>query len=37
MSPLVLSRRLPRLLLWFLAFVVLAGALVAATALGFML
>jgi hypothetical protein len=37
MSPFTQARRLPRLVLWLLAFLVLAGTLAAATALGFLL
>lgn len=37
MSPTALSRRLPRPLVWLIAFLILAAALAAATALGFLL
>lgn len=37
MPPITLSRRLPRLLAWFLAFLILAGLVVAATTLGFLI
>jgi hypothetical protein len=37
MSPVTQARRLPRLVLWLLAFLALAGTLAAATTLGFLL